>query len=294
MKIIVSNLIGGLGNQMFQFACGRALSLRLNKDFKITTSQFDSYLLHNGYELNNIFNISIQKISDSDLKDILGWRSFPMFRKILGRHQMHWATNKHWVNEPSLSYWKGIYDVSTPAYLHGYWQSEKYFEDFEETIRNDFTFNTQFNDLDIATLNKINMQPSASVHIRRGDYSLAKNIKIYSTLEMDYYRTAIRQIRLKIPNVKFFFFSDDPYWVEKKFNEEFGPIELVNHNFGINSANDMRLMSNCNHHIIANSSFSWWGAWLNPNPAKIVIAPKKWFLKEADNIDLIPKSWMRI
>ena len=111
---------------------------------------------------------------------------------------------------------------------------------------------------------------------------------------MDYYRTAIRQIRLKIPNVKFFFFSDDPYWVEKKFNEEFGPIELVNHNFGINSANDMRLMSNCNHHIIANSSFSWWGAWLNPNPAKIVIAPKKWFLKEADNIDLIPKSWMRI
>jgi hypothetical protein len=292
--MIVSNLIGGLGNQMFQYACGRALSLRFKKSFGIDTSQFESYSLHNGYELHNVFNIETKKVPESELKVFLGWRSSPKFRKLLGRHLMDWATTKNWVNEPSALYWKGINYLPTPVYLHGYWQSEKYFEDFQDTIRSDFTFHTELSSLDNMTLAKINKQPSASVHIRRGDYISSKNAKIYAPVEIDYYRRAIQLIRSRVPSVKFFFFSDDSDWLQEHFIEEFGEIELVNHNTGANSANDMRLMSNCNHHIIANSSFSWWGAWLNSSSDKIVIAPKKWYKKEDNNFDILPQPWIKL
>lgn len=293
--MIISNIIGGLGNQMFQYACGRALSLRLKQPLRITTDQFKNYKFHNGFELQNVFKLKVPQATISDLELILGWQRFPIIRKILSRSKMHWATCSGWCNEPHFEFWNGIKDIQLSAYLHGYWQSEKYFSDLSDQIRQDFTFNMDWNDFDLGVLKQMKTQPSASLHVRRGDYhTIAKNKRIFALCDINYYREAICLLRKRVPDIRIFAFSDDPDWVETYLINEFGPITIIRNNARERSANDMRLMSYADHHIIANSTFSWWGAWLNPSPEKIVIAPRLWFIDEKNDQDLIPSNWIRL
>ena len=149
-------------------------------------------------------------------------------------------------------------------------------------------------DADRAILARMQSRPSASLHVRRGDYTSAKNQHVYALCGMDYYRTAIRLMRSRVPGIRFFAFSDDPDWVASQFRDEMNQIEVVRHNSGVRSAFDMRLMSQADHHILANSSFSWWGAWLNPSPEKIVVAPKNWFSNGTSDKDIIPSRWLRV
>jgi hypothetical protein len=293
-KLIISNIIGGLGNQMFQYACGRALSIRMGQEFKLTTDQFEGYLLHNGFDLQRVFNIDVEHASSSELQSLLGWQKSPGIRWFFGRPAMRWARIGHWCGEPTFEYWPEIMNIHPPVYLHGYWQSEKYFKDVSEQIRHDFSFILPWDKEDIKVRERMNAQPSASIHIRRGDFLASKNKKLYACCDIHYYRQAIYYLRQKIPEIKLFAFSDDPSWVETYLMPEFGEIEIVSHNIGMRSANDMRLMSQTAHHIIANSTFSWWGAWLNPSPNKIVIAPKNWFVNDINDNDLIPSSWLRL
>lgn len=292
--MIITNLIGGLGNQMFQYACGRALSLRTNQPLRIATDLFNGYALHNGFELNNIFKIDAPQATEAELERLLGWQSNPMLRRLLGRPTMRWATGRGWCNEPHFEYWPGINKVQASTYLHGYWQSEKYFNEIADWIRRDFTFKIPWGAEDLAVRSRMKSQPSASLHVRRGDYANNKNQLVYATCGIDYYRDAIRTLRQQIPGIRFFVFSDDPDWVDATLSPEFGSMDTIRHNGGKRSANDMRLMSQANHHIIANSSFSWWGAWLNSSPEKIVVAPRRWFLNGNNDIDLIPRKWIRI
>lgn len=292
--MIVTNILGGLGNQMFQYACGRALSLRAMQPLRIATDQFKSYVLHNGFGLKDVFNVDAPEITDSELRKLLGWRAPSGVRRLLGRPSMTWATGKRWCNEPYFHYWPGIVEVGGATYLHGYWQSERYFDDAADQIRRDFAFRIPWSEADLAVLHRMRAQPSVSLHVRRGDYTLAKNRGVYAVCGIDYYRKAVGLLRQRVPGIRLFAFSDDPDWVEAHFGTEFGPIEAVRHNADGRSANDLRLMSQADHHIIANSTFSWWGAWLNPASDKIVIAPRCWFLNGADDRDLIPSSWVRI
>ena len=292
--MIVVNLSGGLGNQMFQYACGRAMSIRLEQPFRIATDQFDDYLLHNGFELHRVFNVNDVQAKSSDLQKILGWQRFPKIRWLLGRPSMSWARNGNWCAEPKFEYWPDIENALAPLYLHGYWQSENYFKDFSEQIRQDFSFRLAWDIHDIAVHERMKAQPSASIHIRRGDYITNKNKKIFARCDFDYYLKSVSLLRDKIPEIKLFAFSDDPQWVERYLIPELGEMDIIRHNFGARSSNDMRLMSLANHHIIANSTFGWWGAWLNPSPNKIVIAPKKWFINGTNDYDLIPSSWIRL
>jgi Glycosyl transferase family 11 len=292
--MIIVNIIGGLGNQMFQYACGQALSLRTEQPLHIATDQLDGYALHNGFELQRVFYVEAPQATAVELKRLLGWQAPPPLRRLFGRPTMHWAVGRKWCIEPYFQYWSGINDVRAPIYLHGYWQSERYFRDVADQIREDFNFRMPWDDADLAVHARMRAQPSASLHVRRTDYTLSKNQGVYAQLGIDYYRDAIRLVRQRVPGVRLFAFSDDPDWVDTQLGPEFGPIETVRHNSGERSANDMRLMSQADHHIIANSSFSWWGAWLNPSPDKIVVAPCRWFLNGTDDRDLIPSSWIRI
>jgi hypothetical protein len=292
--MITVNIIGGLGNQMFQYACGRAVSIRTGQSLRIAVDQFGSYALHNGFELQRVFQLEPRRASAAELKQLLGWQAAPSIRWLLGRPVMHWALGPRWCQERHFRYWPGIKCVRPPAYLHGYWQSEKYFVDVADQIRDEFKFRIPWDEADLAVLERMQAQPSASLHVRRGDYNHGKNQSIYASCSMDYYHEAIRLVRQQVPGIRFFAFSDDPDWVETNLCKELGPIEMIRHNVGKRSANDMRLMSMCQHHIIANSSFSWWGAWLNPNPKKLVIAPTHWFVNNPDTQDLIPESWLRI
>lgn len=198
------------------------------------------------------------------------------------------------VVEPHFHYWPGIREVSHNAYLAGYWQSEKYFSDASETIRADFTFRQPLSEQNAEMAERIGQGMSVSLHVRRGDYaSNPKTNTAHGLCSLEYYRAAVLHMAEHIERPEFFVFSDDIAWVKANLEIDF-PCWYVDHNQGTESYNDMRLMSLCRHHIIANSSFSWWGAWLNRDPDKIVVAPRRWFANGKRSEDLLPASWVSL
>jgi hypothetical protein len=292
--MIIANIIGGLGNQMFQYACARSMSLRTGLPLLLAIDQLPGYASHNGFELQRVFQVGARIATQSELRTLLGWQAPPRLRRILGRPRMRWAVGRHWCNEPHFQFWHSLTSLSGSRYLHGYWQSERYFMEYADQIRADFTFQLKRSAEDEMVLECMRTQPSVSLHVRRGDYTNKKNQNVFALCDLNYYRNAIRLMRGRVPGLRLFAFSDDPDWVEAQFAKEFGPIELVRHNVGARSANDMWLMSQADHHIIANSSFSWWGAWLNQSSSKIVVSPRSWFINGTDDRDLIPARWIRI
>jgi len=292
--VIISNIIGGLGNQMFQHAAGRALSLKLRVPLKLDTRDFLGYQLHQGFELNHIFNCSAEIATDTDLVNILGWQRTKLVQRVLKRPQLKNLRDKSFVVEPHFNYWCGINQLEDNKYLYGYWQSEKYFIEFAEKIRRDFTFKLPFLYQNVEISEQISQVNAVSLHVRRGDYANSpKTTATHGLCSLDYYRAAIDYVSAHVIQPHFFIFSDDIAWVKANLNID-SPTVFIDHNTNQESYNDMRLMSLCKHNIIANSSFSWWGAWLNQNVEKIVIAPKQWFSKVTDTSDLTPASWTRI
>ena len=292
--VIISNIIGGLGNQMFQYAAGRACSLRLGVPLKLDTRDFSGYQLHQGFELDRLFNCHALIAADTDLAKILGWQRAKLAQRLLRRPQLKNLRYKSYIVEPQFHYWNGINELKDNIYLDGYWQSEKYFHEYSDKIRADFTFKLPFlaQNSEIAQL--VSQANAISLHVRRGDYANnPKTTAMHGLCSIEYYRAAIGYIAERVQQPHFFIFSDDIAWVKNNLRIDF-PHQYINHNHGLESYNDMRLMSLCEHNIIANSSFSWWGAWLNQNAEKIVVAPKKWFASQKDARDLLPQSWVRL
>ncbi|WP_332453225.1 alpha-1,2-fucosyltransferase [Chryseobacterium aquaticum] len=284
--MIAIELIGGLGNQMFQYAAAKALALHHNEDILIDKRLFASYELHN-YSLNH-FNIKAlfleEKIvfnpSFSDrVKAVISGK------KIFKKYQ-----------EDDLSYDESFF--KTPhrnIYLKGYFQSEKYFIRYEDQIRKEFEITAPLKQQTFDMLNVIGSVNSVSLHIRRGDYVTNSEANaVHGTCDLNYYHRAIDSINKKIENAVFFIFSDDIDWAKQNL-KTINKTYFVDFNDASTNYEDIKLMSNCKHNIIANSSFSWWGAWLNRNKGKIVIAPKKWFNTDAHNSkDILPESWLKI
>lgn len=292
--MIISNLIGGLGNQMFQYAVARALSIDIDTKLMLDASDFDGYQLHHGFELGRVFAISGTVATNADLENLLGWQKSKFARRLLRKLPSGLLQSSHFVFEPTFRYWPGIKAVRDHAYLMGYWQSELYFSRHATTIRNDFSFKPELSLKNAEIASHIQSVNSVSLHFRRGDYvSDVKTSSIIGLCSPEYYKQAIEKICERVSHPEFFIFSDDMEWVKNNFRMDF-PVHYVDHNTGLQSYNDMRLMSLCKHHIIANSSFSWWGAWLNPDAEKIVYAPKHWFANGTDTSDLIPAGWVRI
>ena len=292
--MVISQLIGGLGNQMFQYAAGRARSLELGVPLRLDVSGFANYGLHQGFELQRVFNISAEIATEAEVRGILGWQSSPSIRRVVFRPRMATFRCKGFVIEPHFHYWPGIKNVPRDCYLMGYWQSEKYFSGVSTQIREDFSFRLPMDSQNAKLAEQISQVNAVSLHVRRGDYaSNPKNVATHGLCSLDYYSAAIRHISKQVQQPHFFVFSDDIAWAKSNLKIDF-PLQYVDHNKGAESYNDMRLMSLCQHHIIANSSFSWWGGWLNPSADKIVAAPKRWFSKETNTQDLIPKSWVRL
>ena len=181
------------------------------------------------------------------------------------------------------------------TYFSGYWQTEKYFLPIEDKIRLAFKFDLKkVNDRTNSLLLEMKPQNAVSIHIRRGDYEYDLNAKevLGGICDMEFYKKSIHYICEKNKDPFFYIFSDDCEWVMEHFSFLLNS-SIVDWNKKADSWQDMMLMSQCKHNIIANSSFSWWGAWLNSNPQKIVIAPSKWF-NNFDALDIVPESWIRI
>jgi hypothetical protein len=277
---------------MFQFATGLAISKLNNTELKLDISSFENYTLHNGFELDEVFLGNFAIASLSDVSSVLRAKRSPLIRKVY-RRLFTGNVVSNYIIEPDFNYWSEFKRISNNTYIEGYWQSERYFKDISQHIQTQFKFKQPLTNLNMELAQSIQLQNSVSIHIRRGDYiSNKKNLQIYNTCDINYYKNAINHILQRVSNPTFYVFSDDISWA-KSFLAAY-PCVFIDHNKSKNSYIDMQLMSMCKHNIIANSSFSWWGAWLNSYNRKIVIAPKKWFYKEISTEDLIPKSWLKL
>ncbi|MEI8206785.1 MAG: alpha-1,2-fucosyltransferase [Kiritimatiellales bacterium] len=289
--MVISHILGGLGNQMFQYAAGRALALSRGVPLRLDISGFDNYGLHNGFELDRIFPGNFEISAESDVHRMLGWRSEPLVRRILRRPQAALLRGSRLIIEPHFNFWPGFLELPDDCYLDGYWQSEKHFKPVEDVIRRDFRFKQEMTRRNRELAEQMRGDGSISLHVRRGDYvTNPKNHKVLSLCPLEYYQTAVSLIAERVEKPHFFIFSDDLPWVKSYLKVDFYS-SYIDHNRGAESYNDMRLMSLCRHHIIANSSFSWWGAWLDSRPDKMVIAPARWFTNNNEIADLIPDGW---
>lgn len=275
---------------MFQYAAGRALADRLGTNLVLDISAFENYALHQGFELSRVFTMNSIIATKQDLRRVLGWQHSPMVRSLLSRRPLAALRSRRFVFEPHFHYWNSFNQLGDDIYLVGYWQSEKYFKPVIAQIRKDFRFRLPFEGINTEFAARISQTHAVSLHVRRGDY--ANNPKTTSThglCSLDYYRAAVAHVVGKVEKPEFFIFSDDIDWVKANLSLDF-PHHFVEHNQGVASYIDMRLMSLCSHHVIANSSFSWWGAWLNHAPEKIVVAPRQWFANDSNVQDLFPES----
>jgi hypothetical protein len=291
--MIVVKLMGGLGNQMFQYACGKALSLRLNKKMVIDKSFLLDNLSTPDVTPRN-FELSVFHLPEEVI----------VYRKKFGLHPaLPYRFNK-WLNPLMERIVKTVeftdHDSvetlvkSDPplVILNGYFQKEKYFKQYETQIRSAFVFKPELSEPNIALEKEIKQSDSVSIHVRRGDYvNNAKTSAYHGVCSLDYYKQAIAMMQSRIPNPRFFVFSDDMDWCRENLGLS-GDTMFVSHNKGSESYLDMYFMSLCKNNIIANSSFSWWSAWLNTNTNKYVIAPEKWFSAgSVDTNGLYPNEW---
>jgi hypothetical protein len=197
------------------------------------------------------------------------------------------------IKERFIDFDPEILNLTDNVYLEGYWQSEKYFKDIEEIIRTEFRIKIPPDPLTKQIGDEIISHESVSIHVRRGDYvSNPKTNQIHGVCDIPYYQKAIDEMCNKIDSPHFYVFSDDPQWVKTNITTPNAPIDFVTHNDASKNYDDLRLMSLCKHHIIANSSFSWWGAWLGKKKGQIVIAPSRWYnTKKSNYSDKLPTYW---
>lgn len=292
--MIITNLIGGLGNQLFQYAAGLGAARRAGTELRVSLDMFDGYRLHQGFELARVFAVDPFPALDADMKACLGpWRG-RIARRILGRFVRGPCRGGRAVFQPSMRYWPGFRDIGSNVYIHGYWQSERYFAEVADELRSILRFREPPSAANVRWIERIEGCVSVGMHVRRGDYTVAKNRRIYAQCTQAYYRAAMDHLLVREPSARFFAFSDDPAWTRELFSECAATVEVIDHNRGAESYNDLRLMAHCRHNIIANSTFSWWGAWLGEGQGKIVIAPANWYTDPAKDADLIPDRWVRL
>lgn len=285
--MIIVKLFGGLGNQLFQYALGRQLSILHNVPLKLDASHFETFKSRK-YALG-VFNILENHATKQDIARIKG-KSFKRFmERILAYHKRSHLCERFFYFDPK------VLQSQKNVYLQGHWQSERYFKNIEGILRHEFSFKTKPDAKNKETAEIINSVNAISLHIRRTDYICNTAInQFHGTCSTDYYRQAIKMIAQSVPSPHFFVFSDDLLWAKKNIVLKY-PTIFVSHNDSIKDFEDLRLMIQCKHHITANSTFSWWGAWLNNNPNKIIIAPEKWFIHpDYSNKDLIPSGWIKI
>ena len=290
--MIVANLVGGIGNQMFQYANAKNLSEKLSLPLYFTNDINSFYSKENKNLFQSIFNLKLNYIDKSIFINNFGmFYTNKYLRFVLSKIPNSFSIPKNLHFEPSIIKYQSLIErvsLTKGGYIHGYWQSELYFKEISSIIKDDFIFENISDNENLTTLIEIKKHNSIGVHIRRGDYYKSK---IHQICSKSYYINSMKYFIQNTKNPLFFIFSDDPTWVKNNIIQDFGNSILVLNNQNKNHYIDMQLMSNCKHNIISNSSFSWWAAWLNANNNKIIISPRYWY-KNIYVADLIPTNWL--
>lgn len=281
--MIIVRIRGGLGNQMFQYAVARAMSLRLGSPFRLHVPRL---------QVNEDRPFELQCFR-ADMP-IAGIRDFSAFTGgVLAIPLLRKRRHPQAIVEQGHNFDPRVVEARPPIYLDGYFQTERYFVEHRETLLADFTFATPPTGRNAELLAEIASCESVAIHVRRGDYVAKPHVQAHhGVTPLSYYEAAIAHINERVRDPRFFVFSDDAAWT-KQHLAVLGPATFVDHNAA--GFEDLRLLSACKHQVIANSSFSWWGAWLNHNPAKHVVAPRQWINKPpAEFADVYPAGTHRI
>lgn len=274
MRIV--KITGGLGNQMFQYAFAMALEERTGEVVYVDRTGYAQYYLHNGYELDRVFGI---KVNDAPAQDIARLCTQP--DTILKRIRRKYFTKKTHYIDRFFGYDEKVFTLLGDRYYDGYWQSEKYFSSLASNIRDAFRFKHELDRENHDLLDSIE-GTSISIHVRRGDYLKSENLNVCGEA---YYRNAIARSLEETEANTLVFFSDDALWCREQLAIDNVHCIFVDRNHGENAWQDMAMMSRCDHHIIANSSFSWWGAWLDTKPEARVWAPDIWNMRQLQRKD---------
>jgi len=277
----IVKISGGLGNQMFQYALYRSLKSK-GLDVKVDLSYYNQFDIHSGYELNRVFGLSPDVATKDKVEKLSNYSS-----NYLWRLYFKYRSKKTHFYQKNSSFDASVFNLQD-TYLDGYWQSDKYFIDISKMIISEFNCLVPCDDANHNLESIMIKSNSVSVHIRRGDYL---NSYTHNVCNLDYYRKAIDYMNKNLDNPVFFIFSDDIEWAIE--NLDLDGAKFISWNTGEESYIDMILMSKCKHNVICNSSFSWWGAYLNSNPNKFVTAPFKWF-KGREAYDIVPDNWHKI
>jgi len=296
--MIVVKVQGGLGNQMFQYALARALAIKNQSEVHIDKSAYFLNQLRR-FELNKFqceFSIAgflDRRIFDSPQNRTLDRKLFGGVYSQIQRRRFADAQPR-WVKEQNFNFDQSVLSLKPPLYLDGYWQSPKYFSEIQGLLCKEFKLRDATLFEGITYLSKARSDSSVAIHFRRGDYvSTPATYEFHGSIDLSYYWAAIEVIRSKIAKPQFYVFSDDIAWVRQHFILE--GAQYVGAPENLSDVAQLTLMSYCRAQIIANSTFSWWAAYLNSNPKKIVVAPSRWFSSDlAKAKDLFLKEWLVI
>jgi len=293
----IIKLKGGLGNQMYQYALGVFLEKKYGIKFVYDKSSFE-WNDFRKQELKKIFNLNLATISKTNALFYKGI-SVKIFGKrvnILMLYEKIFKKNppfQWYVDDKKFKNMLVANSFCKQCYYNGYFQFYKHLQEVRKELLSDFAFTDFKSKKNISLAPIIKQTNSVSVHVRRTDY--INNPDLGGIVGVEYYNKAIAMAMSKVNKAHFFVFSDDINWAKQHIDFKDSQVLFVDWNVGDRSFRDMQLMSLCKHNIIANSSFSWWGAWLNKNINKVIISPKKWLNEEADNIDdRIPSQWIKI
>ena len=274
--MIIAKITGGLGNQLFIYAAAKRLSVINDVSLKLDTNSAyakDGY--NRTYSLNHFrLNTEYATIEDVYGLDLGSRRNLRYHLNKILPFRYKYFIREDKLFDPRLLNLK----IADKVYLEGYWQDENYFKDIETIIRKDFEIVSPHDHINIELAKEMSETNAICLHARRLKYEYLLSAK--------YYNLAIKHITKKVSNPHFYCFSDDIEWIKNNITMNY-PVTCISHNEESKDYEDLWLMTQCKHYIIANSTFSWWGAWLNPDSSKIIIAPKNWGYRAA-----IPKDWI--
>jgi hypothetical protein len=306
--MIITELAGGLGNQMFQYAAGRYLAhknqvpLCLDTNYLLDRSYTNPDFVFRDFDLA-IWQVETQNATNHQIEKLTGvayagketttsiWKkAYKKIKNALTPPKKHIYREPHFHFDPNFEHQKA------PCYLQGYWQSEKYFAPIANILRQEFTFREPLSQNCLPLLTQIESNQSICLNVRRGDFvNIKKTNDLLGFVGLPYLYAGVNYMTSKIEKPHFFVFSDEIAWCQENIKIDF-PITFVTHDYAGKKFKDyLALMTHCKHFIIPNSTFAWWAAWLAQNPEKIIISPKKWFADEKINSkDLIPDTWIRL
>ena len=294
--VVIVRLSGGLGNQLFQYAAGRAVAVHRGDILKLDIANIQRDP-QRSYRLDR-FHVSADIASDVDMKMLKACYLLLLPKRLPRRVRMY-IPDRHLaiVRERYPNQYDPVLFESEQPHIHliGYWQNIQYLERIEPLLRKEFEISLPPDTVNAEMLQQIRQVEAVSLHVRRGDYVSNPVVnQHHGTCSVEYYLKAVSAIAEQVREPEFYVFSDDIPWSQENLRLPF-PTHFVAHNGPDKDYEDLRLMQNCKYHILANSTFSWWAAWLCDYPQKIVVGPKTWFsAPDRSASGLFPVDWVQI